>query len=150
MKNIRQHLKSLMSLPLLIGMLVGFGGPVVLTTAPVFAVDIFHNCSAGDAAAHSCADCGSASNTDVCQEVANQDGTNPIIHIIKLVIEVISYIGGAAAIIGLIISGFRYTISNGDSNSIASARNGIIYSLVGIAVIVAAQSIVVFVLDKVN
>jgi hypothetical protein len=47
------------------------------------------------------------------------------------------------------VSGFRFLTAGGDSNAAASARSGLIYSLIGVAVVASAQLIVIFVLDKV-
>ena len=93
--------------------------------------------------------CQGQPNSSVCQEV-NQQSTknNPIINIIRVAIEVISIMVGAAAIIGIIVSGLRMILANGDSNAVASARTGLIYSLVGIGVVVLAQTIVIFVIDN--
>jgi hypothetical protein len=48
----------------------------------------------------------------------------------------------------IIIGGLKYVTSNGDSNSISSAKNTIIYALIGIVVVAIAQSVVRFVLGK--
>lgn len=105
-----------------------------------YAVDILPTC-AEDA----------AKVTDYCQDVASQSKvtTNPIISFIKVAINTVSYIGGAAAVIILIVSGIRMIVSNGDSNAVTESRNGVIYSLVGIIVIIFAQTLVIFVLDKI-
>jgi hypothetical protein len=46
------------------------------------------------------------------------------------------------------ISGLRYVLSAGDPQKITQARNSIIYSLVGLAVAIAAEAIVHLVLGK--
>ncbi len=112
-----------------------------VATGGAAAVDIFHNT------------CGtSGSSTSVCHDVNGQGGNtgtnNPVVRIIKDAINVLSFVIGVAAVIGVIVSALRMIISSGDSNAIATARSSLLYSLVGIAVVVLAQSIVVFVLDK--
>lgn len=126
--------------------------PQLLTAPPVKAVDIFSNC-VKTSSANQCSDCKSqAANTVVCKDVVDQQGSNtdPIITIIKAAITIISYVVGVAAVIGIILNGIRYIISNGDTNAISGARTGLAYSLVGIAVTVLAQLIVVFVLDRIK
>jgi hypothetical protein len=144
---------------LIIGLVVGLSLSTVLIkplSSPAAAVDIFNRCtsSLGATAPNNaaCADCTSpvGKTTNYCKDVAAQNGTNPVVKIIKTVINIVSYIGGAAAIIALIVSALRMILSNGDANSVTAARNGILYSLIGIGVIVLAQAIVVFVLDKVK
>lgn len=51
---------------------------------------------------------------------------------------------GALAVLYITLSGLRYVTSGGDPQKIAQAKNGIIYSLVGVAVAILAQAIVTF------
>ena len=107
-----------------------------------FATDVFGSCATPAAQA-----------THVCQDAASQSAnntSNPIIHAMASAISIISLIIGIAAVIGVIVSGLRYIISNGDSNAIASARSGLLYSLVGVAVASVAQIVVAFVLNRVS
>lgn len=118
--------------------------PVLFFSGQTSAVDIF-NKTCGDYATQ-------GGKTPVaCQDVAAQqaDGGNPIIKIITAAISVLSFIIGAAAVIGVLVSSIRLIIANGDSSSVASARNGLIYSIIGVIVAVLAQVLVVFVLSKV-
>jgi hypothetical protein len=116
--------------------------PVFVAGSRTSAVNIFNNtCDAGAA----------GSGSAVCRSVRSQEGSNdqnPIIKIIKAAIEIVSFLVGIAAVIGLVVSGIRLTTAGGDSNAVASARSGLIYSLVGIAVVVLAQAIVIFALGR--
>ncbi len=107
---------------------------------PAFAINIFGSCTNG-----------SIGKTDVCNEVIKQQNSNsdPILVTLKTTIDIISYIIGVAAVIVLIIAGLEMIISGDNAQSMASARNSVIYALVGIVVAVLAQSIVVFVLKNV-
>jgi hypothetical protein len=89
-------------------------------------------------------------DTNVCKEIQSQSGTtqSPIVRLIGVIISVLSYVIGAAAIIGIIVSSLRMILANGDSGGIASARSSIIYCLIGLAIAAIAQSIVIFVLNK--
>jgi hypothetical protein len=91
------------------------------------------------------------SQTDVCPDVTKgaTSGSNAIVDLMKTIIDVLSFIVGVASIIGIIAGGLRLILANGDSNGVASARSGLIYSLIGIAIVVVAQSIVAFVLNKI-
>lgn len=73
---------------------------------------------------------------------------NKINSTLKSVVGILSSIVGAVAVIMLIISGFRYVTSGGDSSKIAGAKNTLIYAIVGIVVVALAQFIVQFVLDR--
>ena len=100
------------------------------------------------------------SSTDaVCQGVALTTGTtgcsdakgSPSVQsTITLVINVLSFVVGFAAVIMIIIGGFRFITAGGDSGKVASAKDSVLYSIVGLVVVVLAQTIVKFVLNKVG
>ena len=66
------------------------------------------------------------------------------------IINVFSLLIGIVAVIMLMIGGFKYITSSGDTNNINSAKNTIIYALVGLVVVALAQVMVQFVLNKTN
>lgn len=68
---------------------------------------------------------------------------------IKAVINLISVIVGIIAVIMIIIGGIRFIISSGDSSKVTSARNTIIYALIGLILVAFAQIIVKFVLSRI-
>jgi uncharacterized membrane protein len=65
--------------------------------------------------------------------------------IIKTVVDILSVIVGAVAVIMIIVGGFRYVISGGDSNGVSGAKNTIMYAIIGLVVVLFAQVIVAFV-----
>jgi multisubunit Na+/H+ antiporter MnhB subunit len=68
--------------------------------------------------------------------------------IIKLIINALLFILGAVAVIMIVIGGIRYTISQGDSGAVTSAKNTILYSVIGLVVALLAYAIVNFVIDQ--
>lgn len=60
------------------------------------------------------------------------------------IVKVLSWVVGIAAIIMIIVSGFKYITSGGDAGKVTSAKNTLIYALIGIAVAVLAQLLVNF------
>jgi phosphotransferase system glucose/maltose/N-acetylglucosamine-specific IIC component len=100
--------------------------------------------------------CGStlnSTNTSFCSDVTSaKRGTasDPVINIIRVVIEIISYITGIAAMILIIISAIKFVTSGGDSQKVSSARGSLINALIGIVITIVAQAIVVFVLNNFN
>lgn len=90
-----------------------------------------------------------ASKSAVCQDKNSYNpDSNPVIGIIKTAINIVSYMAGAAAIIGILLSSIRFMTANGDENSISSAKKTLIYSAIGVIVVLIAQSIVAFALNK--
>ncbi len=70
--------------------------------------------------------------------------------LIEAIINIFSIVVGVAAVIMIIYGGFRYVTSGGDSGNITTAKNSIIYALVGLLFVVFAQVIVKFVLTKIT
>lgn len=68
--------------------------------------------------------------------------------IFRTITNVLLFLIGAIAVIMLIIGGIRYTISGGDSTAVTSAKNTILYAVVGIIVALLAYAVVNFVLDS--
>lgn len=66
---------------------------------------------------------------------------------IKVIVNMMLYLLGAIAVVMIVVGGIRYTTSNGDSGAITSAKNTILYSVVGLVVAIMAYAIVNFVLD---
>lgn len=64
---------------------------------------------------------------------------------IRTVVNVLLYVIGAVAVIMIVIGGIRYTTSNGDSSQVTSAKNTILYAVVGLVVAMLAYAIVNFV-----
>jgi cytochrome bd-type quinol oxidase subunit 2 len=89
------------------------------------------------------------SDAAVCKDKTTK---NPITGPNGLIIKatrVLAVIAGVAAVIMIIVSGLRYILSEGDPAKASQARNGLIYALVGLIVIIAAQSIITFVIDRI-
>ncbi len=69
-------------------------------------------------------------------------------NLIKRIINTLSVIVGAICVIMIIIGGFRYVTSAGESNSVSGAKNTILYAIVGLIIVAFAQIIVQFVLQR--
>lgn len=68
----------------------------------------------------------------------------------RRVINLFSVVVGVVAVIMVITGGFKYVTSNGDSGQITSAKNTIIYAVVGLIIVAIAQILVRFVLAQTN
>lgn len=89
-------------------------------------------------------------NTDQsCSAIDTESGgTSRVNSIIKTIINVFSIIVGVVAVIMIIFGGFRYITSGGKQESISSAKNTILYAIIGLIIVALAQIIVKFVLSK--
>lgn len=83
-----------------------------------------------------------AKGQDQPDDLAGQDG------MFKKVTDVMLFLTGAVSVIMLIIGGIRYVISSGDQGQVTSAKNTILYAIVGIIVTILAYAIVNFVVTQ--
>jgi hypothetical protein len=67
---------------------------------------------------------------------------------IAQIINVLLFVIGAIAVIMIILGGIRYVLSNGDSAQITSAKNTVLYSVIGLVVALLAYAIVNFVVAQ--
>lgn len=76
------------------------------------------------------------------------DAESRVNSIMRLAINLLSVIAGFAAVIMIILAGFKYITSEGDSGNISSAKTALLYAIIGLVVVALAQFIVRFVLAK--
>ena len=92
---------------------------------------------------------------DICAGVGaaggscdDERGGTTVNRIVVLVIDILSTIVGIVAVIMIIWGGFKYITSGGDSGNIGTAKNTILFAIVGLIIVAMAQGIAVFVLDE--
>ena len=95
--------------------------------------------------------CGSNLQTEGndCQD-DTATGTEKIQTIVTTIVNIFSIVVGIVAVIMIVVGGFKYITSGGDSGNITSAKNTIVYAVIGLVIVALAQFIVQFVLNKVN
>lgn len=114
--------------------LVALPVQAVLVTAPVQAVDVFNACSG-------------AADSAVCK--AQGDKLFGSGGLWNRILNVVTFIIGAVAVLMIIIGAMRYTLSGGDQSAVSSAKNTIIYAAVGLILAALANAIVNFVLTNI-
>ena len=78
----------------------------------------------------------------------DETSEEPVYNIINTIIDVFSIVVGAVSVIMIIIGGLRYITSSGDSSNVTAARNTILYAVVGLVIVIFAQTIVKFVVSR--
>jgi hypothetical protein len=81
-------------------------------------------------------------------DAAGEDATVKINRIIHTIVNLLSAVVGVVAVIMIIVGGFRYITSGGNDTSVTSAKNTILYAIIGLVVVALAQLIVRFTLSK--
>jgi hypothetical protein len=110
-------------------------GLAVLADAPVQAINVFPNCS-GD------------TGSTVCSATSDKlfgEGS-----VWNRILTTLTYVIGAISVLMIIIGGIRYVTSNGDQNQITSAKNTILYAVIGLVVAILAYAIVSFVIVNIG
>lgn len=64
------------------------------------------------------------------------------------VLTLLYFITGIIAVIVIIVAGLMYATANGDSNRITAAKNTILYSVIGLVVIIMAFTITGFIIGR--
>ncbi len=123
-------MKRLKQLFLTFAIVTGVGA-MMLPAAPTMAVNVFDQCT-GNASSKVCA-------------AQSKDKANTMI---KTVISLLLTALGIIAVIMIIIGGVRYTTSQGDSSGLKSAKDTIIYAVVGLVVAMLSYAIVNFVVGR--
>jgi hypothetical protein len=63
--------------------------------------------------------------------------------------NILALVAGIAAVIMIIVAGIKFITSQGEPSAVGEARKTIIYTAVGLVVIVLARTIITFVVSKV-
>ena len=66
--------------------------------------------------------------------------------IIQTIVRILLFLIGAVSVIMIIIGGFRYVISQGDSGAVTSAKNTILYAVIGLVVAILAYAVIHYVI----
>ncbi len=120
--------KKLLTFGVFIGLLVF---PLTFPS-PALAADPYKDCS------------GSA----IC-DASNQKGEGQVKKLVQNVINLLLTISSVIAVIMIIVGGIRYSTSNGDSNTASSAKNTILYSVIGLVIAIFSYAIVDFVIKNI-
>ena len=81
---------------------------------------------------------------------SNSSATLQVDEIVLAVVNWLLFAVGVISVIMLIVGGIKYATSAGDSNKVTSAKNTIMYAIIGLAVAVLAFAIVGFVTNTLN
>jgi len=129
-------MKQLKNIILSMALVLGFG---VSFAAPALA----YNPITGSGACK-----GNADDPAICKELDGKSGQDAVNKTVQNVIDILFYVIGVIAVIMIIVGGIKYTTSNGDSSAVTSAKNTIMYAVVGLVVALLSYGIVKFVLNQ--
>lgn len=110
-------------------------GMGVMISSPAGAISVFEQCGA---------DAGTNKDTTVC-EAQKEDDVDTLV---QTAIGILSFVIGIISVIMIIVGGIRYVVSNGEAAKIKSAKDTILYAIVGLVVSLLAYVIVNFVVGQ--
>lgn len=94
--------------------------------------------------------CEETNSAGICKD--NQEGANPLSTgnngLLDQIITVLFLIAGVIAVIMIIVGGFQFVTSSGDSSKAAKGRTTLIYAVVGLVVVMMSATIVRFMVNK--
>lgn len=108
---------------------LSFGTSVVMQPT-AGAINVFDACDGQD--------------SKVCKESKTESINDPVQSVVGLLLFAI----GTISVIMIIVGGIRYVISNGEAARIKSAKDTILYAVIGLIVSLLAYAIVNFVLNQ--
>lgn len=131
--TIKKHLLTLLAIPAF---------ALTVSSVPVFAAEDTGLSIGGGASA------AQGTGQSACL-FGNEDGCDQSkTPIFRIITNVLLFIIGAVSVIMLIIGGIRYTVSQGDSSAVTSAKNTILYSIIGLIVAILAYAAINFVITS--
>jgi hypothetical protein len=135
MQTIRAYIQKIVLASLLV---FGFAFAIPV---PALAVDVTGDvCSVADGRPAICGDAEKAQSSD---PAFGPQG------VVTRGIRIFLTIVGITTIFVMIINGVRMITANGSSDSFNRARDGIIYASIGLVIVIAAQSIVSFIVKRI-
>ena len=97
--------------------------------------------------------CLSAPESNACDDRVNSGDPSPLTGlngVLYRISTIVAVIAGVIAVIMIIVAGLRYVTSGGDAQKAAEAKKTILGAIIGIVVILAAQTIITFVVRRVQ
>lgn len=110
--------------------------------------------SAADIVGDVCSqDTGSGDVPSVCKDnLSGTEASNPLTGpngIITKGLQIFVVILGITAVVVFMINGLKLITSGGDANAVKTARNGVLYAIIGLVIAMSGQLIVSLILSKI-
>lgn len=83
-------------------------------------------------------------SSELCNDTTTAEGA------IEIIANILFFIIGAVAVIMIIYAGVRYTTSGGNPEAVKSAKNTLLYSVIGLVVAIFAYAIVRWIVGRVS
>jgi len=93
-------------------------------------------------------DYGAVNNSGACGSGQVEASTVQLNNLVTSIISLLSWAIGVVAVFMIIVGGFKYITSGGDSAGVTAAKNTILYAIIGLVIVALSQLIVRFILGR--
>jgi hypothetical protein len=90
----------------------------------------------------------SEAKNQACSGINGCTSASSLDKVIKAALNILSAVAGIAAVIMIVVAGFKYITSGGDGGKVSSAKTTLVYAIVGIIIVAMSQFIAQFVIQK--
>jgi hypothetical protein len=125
-------MKKIKYLVLTLGVIMGFGMAALPIAVDAASTDVFESA------------CDSDPDSVLCKN-KNDNLTGSV----QTIVNTLLFILGAVSVFVIIIGGVSYVVSMGDAKKIETAKNTIMYAVIGLVVAILASAIVNFVVVRI-
>lgn len=87
-------------------------------------------------------------NSGACGSGQIEASTLQLNNFVTSIISLLSWAIGVVAVFMIIVGGFKYITSGGDSAGVTAAKNTILYAIIGLVIVALSQLIVRFILGR--
>ncbi len=87
-------------------------------------------------------------NSGACGSGQVEASTVQLNNLVTSIISLLSWAIGVVAVFMIIVGGFKYITSGGDSAGVTAAKNTILYAIIGLVIVALSQLIVRFILGR--
>lgn len=89
-------------------------------------------------------------NPGACGTAQIESSGTQLNSLVTSVISLLSWAIGVVAVFMIIVGGFKYITSGGDTAGVTAAKNTILYAIIGLVIVALAQVIVKFILGRIS
>lgn len=95
-------------------------------------------------------DYSSINNPGACTAASVESSSVQVNNLVTSLISLLSWGIGVIAVFMIIVGGFKYITSGGDSAGVNAAKNTILYAIIGLVIVALSQVIVRFILGRIT
>ncbi|HSX30401.1 MAG TPA: hypothetical protein VLE99_00585 [Candidatus Saccharimonadales bacterium] len=97
-----------------------------------------------------CSNISSSSASPVCESGSSATAQKGPVAVMLKAAKLLAVFSGITAVIIILVGGAMYVTAGGDAKKVETGRNTIMGAVIGLVIVAAAETIVIFVLNQIN